>query len=146
MTNRGKAKPAAAAAAIGLIGLAGFQLMLAAGAPLGEAAWGGTHEGRLPSGLRVGSGVSILVYAAAAVVVLRRGGFAVRWVPAAAARIGTWVLVGLLSLGTLANLASSSPWERFLLAPGTLVVAVLCLIVARSGTASYAGSSTDSAS
>jgi uncharacterized membrane protein YhhN len=42
------------------------------------------------------------------------------------------VLVVLLTLGTLANLLSQSPWERFLLGPVTFVLAALCFVVARS--------------
>ena len=133
MRNGAIAKRAARAAALGFGVLAVFQLLLAAGAPFGEAAWGGTTEGQLPTGLRVGSGISIVVYAVAAALILRRAdGVRVRWPSRAVARIGSWVLVGLLTLGTLANLLSQSRWERFLLAPVTGVLAGLCLVVARS--------------
>ena len=132
MTDDVTVRRAAALCAAGLALLACFQLLLAAGAPMGVAAWGGAHEGRLPAGLRVGSGVSVLAYAAAVVVVLRCGGFAVRWVPRSVACVGTWVLAVLLVLGTLANLASGSPWERFLLAPVTVILAGLCVVVARA--------------
>jgi hypothetical protein len=57
-------------------------------------------------------------------------------------RAGTWVLVGLLSLGVLMNLASSSDWERFLQAPFAAVLAALCLVVAR-GPSGAAGATTD---
>ncbi|MEV0283732.1 hypothetical protein AB0H36_06360 [Kribbella sp. NPDC050820] len=125
------ARTAAIAAAIGFAGLAVFQLLLAAGAPYGEAAWGGNTEGRLPAGLRVGSAISVVVYAGAAAVVLRRAGFGIR-LPSVVARIGTWVLVVLLTLGALANFASQSPWERFLLGPVALLLAGLCFVVAGS--------------
>jgi hypothetical protein len=130
--NRALALWAAATATVGFAGLAVFQLLLAAGAPLGEAAWGGTTEGRLPTGLRVGSAISIVVYAAAAVLILRRAGVRARWPSRTVARVGSWVLVLLLTLGALANFASQSPWERFLLGPVTLLMAGLCLVVARS--------------
>jgi hypothetical protein len=126
------AKKAAIAATVGFAGLAAFQLLLAAGAPFGEAAWGGTTEGRLSPGLRVGSGLSVLVYAIAAAVILRRGGVRLRWVPRAVARVGSWLLVVMLFLGALANLLSDSPWERFLLGPLSLVLSGLCLVTARS--------------
>lgn len=64
-----------------------------------------------------------------------RKGFWVPWVSRAVARIGSWVLVGLLALGTLANFLSQSPWERFLFGPVTLVLARLCFVVARASTA-----------
>ena len=132
MRNRAVAKRAAGAATVGFAGLAVFQLLLAAGAPLGEAAWGGTTEGQLSTGLRVGSAISIVVYAAASALILRRARVRVRWPSRTVARIGSWVLVVLLTLGTLANALSQSPWERFLLAPVTGVLAGLCLVVARS--------------
>jgi hypothetical protein len=131
MRSAATARGAALAASVGFAALAVFQVLLAAGAPLGEAAWGGATEGRLPTGLRVGSALSVVVYVLAAAVVLRRTGLAARWVPHAVARIGSWVLVVLLTLGALANLLSQSPWERFLLGPVTLVLAGSCLVVAR---------------
>jgi hypothetical protein len=132
MRNGAIARKAAIAATVGFAGLAVFQLLLAAGAPFGEAAWGGTTEGQLSTGLRVGSAMSLVVYAVAAALILRRTGFRVPWVPYAVARIGSWVLVALLTLGALANFLSQSPWERFLLGPVTLVLAGLCLVCARS--------------
>ena len=62
-------------------------------------------------------------------MVLRRGGYRVPLISARAARGGTWVLTGLLSLGVLLNLASPSGWERFLQAPIAALLAALCLIV-----------------
>jgi hypothetical protein len=121
---------AAVVAAIGLIGLAIFQLALALGAPLGRAAWGGSHT-YLPVGLRVASGVAVLFWVLMALMVLRRGGYRVRPFSLPVSRVGTWVLVGVLSLGALANLASRSPWERFGWGPVALILAVLCLVVAR---------------
>jgi hypothetical protein len=132
MRNGAVARKAAITAAGGFAGLAVFQLLLAAGAPFGEAAWGGTIEGRLPTGPRVGSALTVVGYAVAAAMVLRRAGFRIRWVSSAVARIGTWVLVVLLTVGALANLLSQSPWERFLLGPVALLMAGLCLVVGRS--------------
>jgi len=132
MRNHAWTKTAALCAVVGFAGLAVFQLLLAAGAPLGEAAWGGATEGELPPGLRVGSAISLVVYAVAAAVILRRAGFRVNWPSRTTARVGSWVLVVLMTAGTSANLLSQSPWERFLLGPVTLVMAVLCLVVAIS--------------
>jgi hypothetical protein len=121
---------AAAAAAAGFIGLAGFELALTLGAPLGRAAMGGAHT-YLPPGLRIVSGVATLFWPLAALVVLGRGGYRVPLISARVSRAGTWGLVGMLSLGVLMNLASSSAWERFLQAPIAAILAALCLVVAR---------------
>jgi hypothetical protein len=121
----------AVAAAVGLLVIATFQVALALGAPLGRAAWGGTRT-HLPTSLRIASGVAAVFWCLAAVVVLARGGLDAAPLPAVIARWGTWVLVALLPVGALMNVASTSPWERFLWAPLALVLAILCLVVARS--------------
>lgn len=132
MKNSRIGRRAALAATVGFAGLALFQLLLAAGRPLGAAAGGGTDDGQLPTSLRVGSGMAIVVYGVAAAVILVRAGFNVRFIPCAVAGVGSWVLVALLTLGALANFASQNPWKRFLLGPVTLLLAGLCLVVARS--------------
>ena len=82
------------AGSIGFSAMLAFQVALAAGAPLGQAAWGGTHATE------------------------RR----YRW--------ATLGLVGILALSALINVASGSHWERYLLAPVALALAVLCAVVA----------------
>jgi hypothetical protein len=74
--QRAARSPAGAAAAAGFIGLAGFELALALGAPLGRAAMGGAHT-YLPAGLRIVAGFATLFWPLAALVVLRRGGYRV---------------------------------------------------------------------
>ena len=49
-------------AALLLGGITGFQVALAAGAPAGRLAWGGSHDGTLPDGLRAASGVAAVVW------------------------------------------------------------------------------------
>jgi hypothetical protein len=120
---------AAVMAAIGLIGIAAFQAAIAAGAPLGRAAWGGAHV-RLPQRLRVASAVAVVVWILAALVALARARFEVSPIPFTVSRWAIWVLVVILPIGALVNAASRSPWERFLWAPVALALAVLCLALA----------------
>jgi hypothetical protein len=122
----------AVAAAVGFAGLAGFELALALGAPLGRAATGGTHT-YLPAGLRIASGLLTIFWALAALLILRRAGYRVPVFSARVARAGTWALGVLLTLGVLMNLASSSDWERSLQAPIAAVMAALRFRAARSG-------------
>lgn len=124
-------RTAAVLAAVGFVVIAAFQLALALGAPFGEAAWGGRRPGRLPAGLRLASGIATVFWLLATLVVLARGGFDVPTIPSVVARWGTWALVGLLPLGALMNLISSSRWERFVWGPLALILAVLSLVVAR---------------
>ena len=119
------------ATAVGFAALAVFELALAAGAPLGRAAWGGT-QAQLPLSLRLANAAAIAFYGLAAVVMLRRAGFRIGWVSRAAARVGTWVLVVILPLSALVNVLSPSPWERFVMAPTAVVLAALSLTVVRS--------------
>ena len=126
-------RKAALAAGAGVVGLAAFQAALALGAPLGRASWGGVHEGRLPRGLRIVSGVAVGFHVLAALIVPGRGGYRVVPLPGGVLRWGTWALVGLLLVGAVSNFASSSKRERFGWGPVTLILAVLCRFVALRG-------------
>jgi hypothetical protein len=126
------ARTAAAVAATGFILVAGFQVFLALGASWGRAAWGGTHD-VLPPGLRIASAASAVVLIVAALVVLGRAGYWGATVPFGIFRWGAWVLVGAMTLSALGNFASSSDWERFLMGPVALLLALLCFIVALGG-------------
>ncbi len=120
----------------GFLVVSSFQVALAAGAPFGAAAYGGGSAGQLPPDLRVASTVAAGFWLLAAGHALARGGWAARWaahLPWAADRRITWALAVLCAGGALLNLASSSPWERFGWAPATLLLALLCRSLARSG-------------
>jgi len=121
---------AAIVATVILLGLAVLQASVAAGAPLGRFVWGGQHQ-TLPTRLRIGSAVSVLLYVGFALVLLSRAGlfpggdtgFVV---------VTTWVLFAYLTLGILGNLASRSKVERWTMAPTSAVLAAAALIVALS--------------
>jgi len=116
---------AAKAATIGFAALAVFEAALAAGAPLGDAAWGGSAT-HLTTEQRVASAATAAFWIAAIAVVrgraAGRGGRRYRW--------GTWGLVALLGVSALLNVASESAWENYLLAPVALVLGGLCGVVA----------------
>ena len=122
---------AAAVAAIGFVGLGLFQLLLASGAPLGHAAWGG-DSADLSSAQRAGSAVSVAFYAAGCLAVLSRVGVASRPRSRVATRRGPWCLAVVLGVAALANFASQSRWESYVLGPLALVLAALCVVVART--------------
>jgi len=111
--------------------LAVFQVALIAGAPLGRFAWGG-QDRVLPRAKRIGSAVSVLLYVLFAFIVLERADviqvLSDSWLPA----IGTWVLFGYFLLGVVMNALSRSKLERWTMAPLSLVLAVLTLVVALS--------------
>jgi hypothetical protein len=118
-------------AAIGFTVLALFQAALAAGAPLGRAAWGGT-DAKLRRGRRIASALATAIFVLALLVILRRSGLRATLVPFSFARWATIVLVGVMALSAFANVASKSRWERYLWAPTALTLAIFCLSIALS--------------
>ncbi|UOQ90235.1 hypothetical protein MUN74_04760 [Agromyces endophyticus] len=121
--------PAAAIALCVLLALlAIFQLALALGAPLGRFAWGGQHR-VLPARLRVGSAVSIVIYAIIAVLALDRAGL-VDVVSDAVSTVGMWIVFAYFVLGIAMDAISRSRAERLTMTPVVIVLAVLSLLVA----------------
>src|SRR5215207_8897976 len=82
--------PFALALTMVLAALAVFQLALVFGAPLGRFAWGGQHR-VLPPRLRVGSAVSILIYALICLIAWDRVG-AINLFPAPFSEVAMWVI------------------------------------------------------
>ncbi len=108
--------------------LAAFQLTLVFGAPFGRFAWGAQHR-ILPVRLRLGSAVSIIIYALIAVISWGRVG-AVDVAPALFAEVVMWVVFIYFVFGILMNAISRSKPERCTMVPVTLVLAVLSFYIA----------------
>jgi len=111
-----------------------FQLLLAAGAPWGAAAYGGRaaqDDGRLPPKYRVASlgtalaltGALWFVLAAAAVITPPP-------LPEGLLGIGACVLAGLFALNTLGNLAGRHPAERWGAGGITAALTISCVWIA----------------
>ena len=111
-----------------LTALAVLQVLVALGLPLGALVWGGLHK-VLPTRLRIGSAVSVILYGAIAAVLLSRAG-TFPGGDSAFIRITTWILFGYFVLGGLMNAISRSRPERFTMTPVTIVLAVATLIIA----------------
>ena len=113
----GDSVPRSAVVSGSLFGLASaFQVALAAGAPWGRLAWGGGHEGRLPTGLRVASvGSAIVLLGIAAVVVRRRRGRVV----------ALRMVLGFSVVSAVVNAASPSVPERLVWTPFAIVQCAL---------------------
>jgi hypothetical protein len=115
-------------AVVVLTGLAVFQALLIAGQPLGRFAWGGQHT-VLPTGLRVGSAVSIALYAGFALLILCASG-ALALLPTGFVDVSMWVLTGYLALGIGVNAVSRSMPERLVMTPVVAVLFTCCLVIA----------------
>lgn len=122
----------AAVGAVALLAIVvAFQLALALGAPLGRAAWGGTHPGVLTRNLRIASAVvAVTLYPVCIVSVLDAAGIVGDFLPWND-RVMMWVLAAFFGGGTLANLASRSRIERGW-APVAAGIAVSCAVIARA--------------
>ncbi len=109
-------------------GLAVFQLLLIAGAPLGRFAWGGQNV-VLPTSLRIGSAVSVASYGFFALLMLQTAGaFAV--LPRGLVGVAMWVLTAFFAIGVALNAASRSRGERLVMTPVVLVLTAVCLVLA----------------
>lgn len=109
--------------------LAVFQLLLSAGLPFGQFAWGGQSR-VLPRRLRIGSALSIVAYAVFAFIALERAGVT-NVIPGQLVEvIAMWVVAGFLALSILPNLASKSAQEKRLMIPVSLVLAILAIFIA----------------
>ena len=122
---------AAAAACLILAALAVFQVALALGAPLGRFAWGGQHT-VLPTSLRLGSALSIAIYAVTGAILLARAGAISLGVSDRTVEIAAWVVTAYFALGILMNAISRSRPERLVMTLTCLVLAVLSGVVAAS--------------
>jgi hypothetical protein len=108
--------------------LAVFQSMLVLGAPLGRFAWGGQHR-VLPVRLRIGSAVSILIYALIAVIAWDRVG-AIDIFAEPFSEIAMWVIFAYFVIGIPMNALSRSKPERYTMVPVSAVLAVLSFFIA----------------
>jgi hypothetical protein len=125
---------AAAAAAVLLLVGAGFQAVLAAGAPWGAAAYGGRlawPNGILPARYRPSSALTVVVVLVAGYVALLRGGV-VGTADPADGRLSAvlWALAALFVVNTVGNIAGQHPVERWGTGGLTGTLAVLCALLA----------------
>ncbi len=122
------AQIAAIVACAALAGLAVFQGLLIAGAPLGRFAWGGQHA-VLPQKLRTSSTIALGLYALFAFVALDRSGL-ISVLPDIVSVVAGWVLAvyGVLAIGL--NVMSRSLPERLAMTPVAVVLAICFMFVA----------------
>jgi hypothetical protein len=120
--------PFALALTLVLAALAVFQAALILGAPLGRFAWGGQHD-VLPPRLRIGSAVSVVIYALIALIAWDRVG-AIDLFPSLFSEVAMWVVFAYFVLGILMNALSRSTSERRVMVPTCIVLAALSFVIA----------------
>ena len=112
-----------------LLVAAGFQVLLAAGAPWAAAAYGGRAaqpDGRLTARYRVASAGTAVFLVCLSWLVLAAADVVRSAVPAARIGSALWVLVALFALNTLGNLAGRHPAERW--GAGSVTAALTALL------------------
>lgn len=114
-----------------LLALTVFQVALIAGAPLGRFAWGG-QDAVLPRAKRIGSVVSIVLYAVIAFVAAERAQLVGLFPDAGVIAVVMWVITAYFALGIAMNAVSRSRPERLVMVPVAGVLAVLALLIALS--------------
>ena len=108
-----------------------FQFLIVLGLPLGHLAYGGQHDHeKLPKNLRIMSMVAIGIYIFASIIILERVGLIIFFNIPLVSIIATWILAIYFTLGVLMNMASKSNWEKRIMTPIALIIAVCCYIVA----------------
>ncbi|MDL9978238.1 hypothetical protein [Microbacterium candidum] len=108
--------------------LAIFQLTLVLGAPFGRFAWGGQQR-VLPARLRIGSAVTILVYALIVAIAWDRIG-ALDLLTQTLSIVAMWIVFGFFVLGIAMNAVSRSKPERNTMVPTSILLAALSLLIA----------------
>lgn len=112
-----------------LAALAVFQALLIFGAPLGQYAWGGSHV-VLPTKLRIGSAISIILYFFLALIILSSAKVLDIPISKDILYVGIWVLTAYFSIGVFMNGISRSKRERAVMTPAALALALICLFIA----------------
>lgn len=115
-----------------LAALTVFQLLLVAGRPLGNYAWGGQHR-VLPRSLRIASCFSIVLYIVFGVFLASKAGLINTIPDGSFLTAAMWVLSGYFVLGVFMNAISRSKKERMLMTPVALLLAVVFLLATING-------------
>ncbi len=115
--------------AVVIVGVVGFQIALAAGAPWGSFAMGGAFPGQFPPALRIAAVVQAVLLLVWAGVVLARAGVALpRW--ERPSRWLIWFVVAFSAVSLVLNLITPSAGERMIWAPVAFVMLICSLLVA----------------
>ncbi|NBC64677.1 MAG: hypothetical protein GVY07_03290 [Bacteroidetes bacterium] len=125
-------KTAAWIGSFGFLGFAVFQFLLALGFPYGKLAWGGFYE-VLPTSLRIGSAVAILIYGYGIIILLESAQITQVINKPELVEYSVWVFCALFGLSTIGNLQSNSELEKRVMTPIGILFCCLCIIVGMAG-------------
>ena len=107
-----------------------FQLAIVLGAPVGEYAYGGQHEGKLPTRFRVTSVISMLVMLALAGHYLAQIGLFTPLLDADGNAMANWAFVGFFALSAVLNNITKSENEKRVFGSITIAMLLSAILVA----------------
>ncbi len=122
-------KKASILATIIFIGMICFQLLLALGFPIGHLAWGGQYK-VLPIELRIASLVAVAVFVIASILVMSRAEIIKIIEKPKFLKSSVLILAIYFAFNVFLNLLTENFWEMLIMMPVSLILSILCFIVA----------------
>lgn len=119
---------AAIIAVVLFTGMSVFQLLLVLGLPFGSQAYGGKYE-KLPSKMKIASLIGIVIFIFASLSVLERAELITIFNNPMFVTVIVWIIAVYLAFITLMNAISKSKWEKLIMTPISLTLAICCFIV-----------------
>ena len=119
---------AAIIAVVLFTGMSVFQLLLALGLPYGRLAYDGKYE-KLPSKMKIFSLIGIVIFVFASLSVLERAEIIIIFNNPMFVTVFVWIIAVYLAFNTLINVISKSKWEKLIMTPISLTLAICCFLV-----------------
>ena len=117
-------------------GVVAFQIALAAGAPWGAFAMGGSFPGQFPPALRISALIQAVLLVGLAMIVLARANLILpSW--SRVSRWLVWLAVGFSALSLVLNLITPSAGERAIWAPTAFLLLISSGIVALTNSSEH---------
>ena len=118
------------------LGIVAFQIALAAGAPWGAFAMGGSFPGQFPPALRIAALIQAVLLVGLAMIVLARANLILpSW--SRVSRWLVWLAVGFSALSLVLNLITPSAGERAIWAPTAFLLLISSGIVALTNSSEH---------
>ena len=119
---------AAIIAVVLFTGMSVFQLLLVLGLPFGRLAYGGKYE-KLPSKMKIISLIGIVIFIFTSLSVLERAEIIIIFNNLMFVTVVVWIIAVYLTFITIMNAISKSKWEKLIMTPISLTLAICCFIV-----------------
>jgi len=119
---------AAIIAVVLFAGMSVFQLLLVLGLPFGRLAYGGKYE-KLPSKMKIISLIGIVIFIFTSLSVLERAEIIIIFNNLMFVTVVVWIIAVYLAFITIMNAISKSKWEKLIMTPISLTLAICCFIV-----------------